>query len=86
MKMLATGTANFADFTLALNLYEGVVDTNVDCNGMTAEPNAGRYGAMILAPDQSCFRERLVVWIRGLLNSDMTFDVKCLLPAVGGRL
>ena len=87
MEMLVTDTAGFAVLTVATSLHRRAVDLNAACNGMAAEPAASRYGAMPLAADQCRFRERLVVWMRGFLNSDVPFDVQSLLPAAAdGRL
>ncbi len=56
---------------------------------LIAEPEAGRYDAVILAVGHDRFRERGAAWMRGLLNANgVLFDVKSLLPAglADGRL
>ena len=88
------------DIVHELRHYSAVVDVHdpwVDADeaqreyglALIAEPEAGRYDAVILAVGHTRFCERGAAWMRGLLGSDgVLFDVKSLLPTadVDGRL
>jgi UDP-N-acetyl-D-galactosamine dehydrogenase len=88
------------DIVHELQHYSAIVDVHdpwVDASeaqrqyglALVAEPEAGRYDAVILAVGHTRFRERGAVWMRSLLGREgVLFDVKSLLPAadVDGRL
>ncbi len=83
----------FVDYSAVVDVHDPWADADEAQHeyglALVAEPEAGRYDAVILAVGHDRFRERGATWMRGLLNSDgVLFDVKSLLPVddVDGRL